>query len=268
MAISRILTPKDMGETLKLIGDGGLILGGGQALVPEIRQGSYRKKNTNLIDISKLNEISSKTSLNNSILSIGARITIRQLIEDQNVKDKAKFLIEACHSLGDFQVRNSATLGGNLCWGEPRANLLVALIAASTIVKFVDKSMKIEKIPLKTLYEQKISRGIRDFVLLSVETNLTDITNSSYEEFSRQKNDLALVNLAIIEKYNLISGCIGGLFEHPFEFKEVEKSEMINTVMKLVKRTKITKMTNQFADFDHRLSILESILSNTAKTDE
>ena len=147
----------------------------------------------------------------------------RSLIEDQNVLGNAKFLIEAAHSLGDCQVRNSATLGGNLCWGEPRANLLIALIAASTTVELVDKSMKIKKISLKTLYEQKISRGIKDFVLLSAEANLNDITTSSYQEFSRQKNDLALVNLALIEKGDLISGCIGGLFNYPFEFKKVEK---------------------------------------------
>ena len=77
MPISRILTPKDIGETLKLISNGGLILSGGQALVPEIRQGNYRKKITDLIDISNLTEINSKTSLKNSILSIGAGITIR-----------------------------------------------------------------------------------------------------------------------------------------------------------------------------------------------
>ena len=80
--------------------------------------------------------------------------------------------------------------------------------------------MKIKKISLKTLYEQKISRGIKDFVLLSAEANLNDITTSSYQEFSRQKNDLALVNLALIEKGDLISGCIGGLFNYPFEFKK------------------------------------------------
>lgn len=256
-----------MGEALKLISDGGLLLSGGQALVPEIRQGNHRKKNINLIDMSNLTEISSKTSVKNSILSIGARITIRELIEDQNLKDNAKFLIEAAQRLGDCQVRNSATLGGNLCWGEPRANLLVALIAASTTVEFIDKSMKIEKIRLKTLYEQKISRGIKDFILLSVETNLSNTTNSSYQEFSRQKNDLALVNLAIIEKGNLIRGCIGGLFNQPFEFEGVEKSEMVITIMNLVKTTKIAKMTNQFADFDHRLNILENILSTTTTAD-
>ena len=151
--------------------------------------------------------------------------------------------------------------------GESRANLLIALIAASTTVELVDKSMKIKKISLKTLYEQKISRGIKDFVLLSAKANLNDITTSSYQEFSRQKNDLALVNLALIEKGDLISGCIGGLFNYPFEFKKVEKIGMKTTIMNLVKTTKITKMTNQFADFDHRLNILESILSNTTRAD-
>ena len=164
MSISKILTPKTMGEALKLISNGGLILSGGQALVPEIRQGNYRKKITDLIDISNLTEINSKTSLKNSILSIGAGITIRELIEDQNVQGNAKFLIEA----PKFRRLPSKELSDSrwkFMLGEPRANLLIALIAASTTVELVDKSMKIKKISLKTLYEQKISRGIKDFVL-------------------------------------------------------------------------------------------------------
>ena len=91
MSISKILTPKTMGEALKLISNGGLILSGGQALVPEIRQGNYRKKITDLIDISNLTEINSKTSLKNSILSIGARITIRSLLKTKTYRIMQNF---------------------------------------------------------------------------------------------------------------------------------------------------------------------------------
>ena len=44
MSISKILTPKTMGEALKLISNGGLILSGGQALVPEIHKVITAKK--------------------------------------------------------------------------------------------------------------------------------------------------------------------------------------------------------------------------------
>ena len=265
MPISNIITPENMEEALELLGNGGLIVSGGQALLPEIRQGNYHKTSIDLINISKLTELGSDFEVNNNILSLGARITIGELIQNQDILANAKLLIEAGYSLGDPQIRNSATLGGNLCWGEPRANFLIALIAASTTIKYIDKSLKIERIPLKTLYEQKISHGIRDFILLSAEISLKNTTDSSYQEFSRQKNDLAIVNLAIVKQDNLISGCIGGLFNLPFKFEGVEKSKLVSDVMLLAETAKLTKMNSQFADFDHRLSILKSILNKMSR---
>ena len=125
--------------------------------------------------------------------------------------------------------------------------------------------MKIQKVSLQTLFEQKISRGIKDFILLSAEICLNNTTNSSYQEFSRQQNDLAIISLAISEQSELISGCVGGLFEYPFKFEGIEKSEIVKEVMLLAKKEKMTKMDNQFATFSHRLSILESILNKTSK---
>ncbi len=264
MSISKIVTPENMDEALELVSNGGLLMSGGQALLPEIRQRNHRNS-INLIDISNLTELNSVIDVKNNILSIGARVTISELIENQNILNHAKLLVEAGQRLGDTQIRNSATLGGNLCWGEPRANLLVALIAASTTVEFIDNSMKIQKVSLQTLFEQKISRGIKDFILLSAEICLKNITNSSYQEFSRQQNDLAIISLAIIEQSELISGCVGGLFECPFKFERIEKSEIEKEVMLLAKKAKMTKMDNQFATFGHRLSILESILNKTVK---
>ena len=265
MPISKIATPDNMKEALELVSDGGLIISGGQALLPEIRQGDYHKVNLDLIDVSKLTELNSNVGIKNNTMSLGARITIRELIQNQTISNNAELLTEAGQRLGDFQIRNSATLGGNLCWGEPRANFLIALIAASTTIKYIDKSLKIERIPLKTLYEQKISHGIRDFILLSAEISLKNTTDSSYQEFSRQKNDLAIVNLAIVKQDNLISGCIGGLFNLPFKFEGVEKSKLVSDVMLLAETAKLTKMNSQFADFDHRLSILKSILNKMSR---
>ena len=265
MPISNIITPENMEEALELVSNGGLIVSGGQALLPEIRQGNYHKTNIDLINISNLTELGSDVEVKNNILSIGAGITIGELIQNRDILANAKLLIEAGYRLGDPQIRNSATLGGNLCWGEPRANYLIALIAATTTVKLINRFMKIERIPLKTLYEQKISRGIKDFILLSAEITVKDNVNSSYQEFSRQQNDLAVVSLAIVEEINLISGCVGGLFNYPFKFERIKKSKIVSEVMHLAKTAKIARMDNHFANFDHRLSILESILNKTSK---
>ena len=48
-------------------------------------------------------------------LSVGALVKLTELAEDSTVKAKYRALAEAAESVGSVQVRNSGTVGGNLC---------------------------------------------------------------------------------------------------------------------------------------------------------
>src|SRR5262249_35641935 len=70
-------------------------------------------------------------------LRVGAAVTARQLELDARVRSRFQSLAEGGALVGSVQVRNLATVGGNLCNAAPSADMappLMALDAAAVIV--------------------------------------------------------------------------------------------------------------------------------------
>jgi carbon-monoxide dehydrogenase medium subunit len=61
-------------------------------------------------------------------IEIGALATIRSIETSPLIREKIPFLAEAAGKLGSVQVRNRATIGGNLCNAAPSAETAPALI--------------------------------------------------------------------------------------------------------------------------------------------
>lgn len=81
-----------------------------------------------LVDISVLAELLEIDEIN-SCLVIGAAVTHARAAASGLVREKASALAEACLQVGSPQVRNIATLGGNVVNAAPAADAAVALVA-------------------------------------------------------------------------------------------------------------------------------------------
>ena len=57
------------------------------------------------------------------VYHIGALVTVSQLANHEGLQKKYPFLTKAASMLGSWQVRSSATVGGNICNGAPSAEL-------------------------------------------------------------------------------------------------------------------------------------------------
>lgn len=104
-----------------------LPIGGGTDLLLEIQQGSHPPVHT-LVDITQIPELNC-LEIRNGQLFIGAGITIRRIVESPLVRDHALTVCEACNLIGGPQVRNTATLGGNVAHALPAADGMIALLA-------------------------------------------------------------------------------------------------------------------------------------------
>ncbi len=71
----------------------------------------YPKAVINIKTISDLNYIKEE----NGVLKIGALAKLSDIVKSSLLKGSCKALVEAAHSVATPQVRNSATIGGNLC---------------------------------------------------------------------------------------------------------------------------------------------------------
>ena len=88
------------------------ILAGGTDLLALMKEDVVTPKR--LVNIKEIKELSG-VSANASGLRIGALTTLVELAENASVKEKYPALGEAAHEAASPQIRNMATLGGNLC---------------------------------------------------------------------------------------------------------------------------------------------------------
>jgi len=68
-------------------------------------------------------------------LRIGAATTLSEILESPVISEHYPILIDAVSKMASSQIRNIATLGGNLCNGAPSADTAPPLIALTARVK-------------------------------------------------------------------------------------------------------------------------------------
>jgi carbon-monoxide dehydrogenase medium subunit len=123
-------TPKTVTEALDLLAgyDGAArVIAGGTDLILELHEGR-RPPVTALVDITHiagLNEI----RLTDGWIEIGAGVTHTQIVESTLIQERGTALAEGSSVVGGPQVRNVATLCGNVAHALPAADGTVALIA-------------------------------------------------------------------------------------------------------------------------------------------
>ena len=59
---------------------------------------------------------------------IGAAVTMNAIVKHPDVQRHYPLLAEACNSVASYQLRNRATIGGNICNASPAADSAPALI--------------------------------------------------------------------------------------------------------------------------------------------
>ena len=114
--------------------DGARPLAGGQTLVNVMKARAAAPDV--LVDLADLDELRTIGFSSDGMLQIGAMVTCAQLMGSSEVEVARPILAEVASTIGDVQVRNRGTIGGNVCVSDPTNHfpvLLVALDATFTI---------------------------------------------------------------------------------------------------------------------------------------
>lgn len=108
------------------------ILAGGTDLLVEIKENIRRP--AGIINIKKISGLSGLSYNDAAGLTIGALTTVRQVEISPLVQRHYPGLAQAARELGSIQVRNRATVAGNICRASPSADTPPPLIAADACV--------------------------------------------------------------------------------------------------------------------------------------
>jgi len=120
----------DIDSALKALGEAqepARILAGGTDLLLDLQQGRHPPLHT-LVDVTTIPELNA-LELREGGLFIGAAVTHNVITNSELVQSHAQALAEACGLIGGPQVRNVATLGGNVAHALPAADGTIALMA-------------------------------------------------------------------------------------------------------------------------------------------
>jgi len=101
--------------------DGTKILAGGTDLMIMLRHNAEIPEH--ILDIKAIPETNMLEYKANEGLFIGACVTVNQVAESKLILDKYPALVQASNLLASYQLRNRATLVGNICNASPGADL-------------------------------------------------------------------------------------------------------------------------------------------------
>lgn len=205
--------PANLHAALAAIADGALPLAGGQSLLQAMRLRSAEP--AAVVDLNAVAELSRGHHWQASTLTIGALATHASIVAADDIAQEMPWLCAAARALGDVQVRNLGTILGNVCWADPRANMLIALLASDAIVVARHPAESGER---RIAIEHFVT-GFREHALdgaLAVALEVPRRTaHGAYLEFSRQRQDLALVNVCVVRGERHARVAIGGIHRTP-----------------------------------------------------
>src|SRR5919106_2541480 len=121
--------PGSVDEAISLLAeyDGARPLAGGQTLVNVMK--ARAASPDVLVDLADLDELRTIGFSSDGLLEIGSMVTYTQLTASSEVEVARPILAEVASTIGDVQVRNRGTVGGNVCVADP-TNHLPPLVAA------------------------------------------------------------------------------------------------------------------------------------------
>jgi len=141
-AYTKPLSIGDAVDVLKENSDAYLLAGGTDLLIG-IKNNTVQPKC--LIDLKGIPDIDTVEYQNG--FKLGPMTTIRDIEISGLIRKKIPVLSQAAATLGSIQIRNRATIGGNLCHGSPAADMAVILLAMDCRVKITsDKDEKTIKL--------------------------------------------------------------------------------------------------------------------------
>ena len=148
--IEHYAAPRTLDEAADLLRAGdATVLAGGTDLMPQASAGRIRFKRT-LLNVSRVDELRGIAEAGGH-LRIGALTTVTELLESALVRAKLRVLWEACDHFASDQIRNAATVGGNLCNASPAGDTLVPLLVLDARVVLAGKpngTLQTRKVPL------------------------------------------------------------------------------------------------------------------------
>jgi CO/xanthine dehydrogenase FAD-binding subunit len=213
--IREFYQPDTLTKALQLKRDceGASLLAGGTDLVVSMHNGWAPEGS--LIDLSKLHELKG-ICVENEHIAIGPMTSFTEIADSEILKVKANALFEAAKMVGSPQIRNRATIGGNLCNASAAADGLTPLLCLDAKIELKsltgNGAINLRVLPLEDFLIKNNQTAIKsNEIVTGIILKLPPAgTFSSFKKIGR-RNALAIARLNGCCLINLNDNLVGNI---------------------------------------------------------
>ena len=196
-----------LAEARQLLGrhPGAKLLAGGHSLIPLMKMRLARP--SALVDIGRIPELTG-IAARGSTLRIGALTTHAELASSSALQSACPLLAEAAAVVGDAQVRNVGTIGGNIAHADPASDLPTVLLALDATIHAVGPNGE-RAIQAGDFFQGMMTTALgADEILTAIEVPVKQAgQGAAYVKFSHPASRYAVIGAAALVT---VSGGKGG----------------------------------------------------------
>jgi carbon-monoxide dehydrogenase medium subunit len=201
------------------------LIAGGHSLLPAMKL--RLSDPPMLIDISRIAEL--KNIKANGSLVVGALATHAEVAGNASVKKYCAALASAAGNVGDNQVRNFGTLGGNLAHADPASDPPTVVLACDGVIHVQGsngkRAIKASEF-FRGLFETALGHGE---ILTGVEIPNQSGKKTAYAKMSHPASRYAVVGVCVSlemdgKRCKSASVAVGGATNHPVRSPGAEKA--------------------------------------------
>jgi CO/xanthine dehydrogenase FAD-binding subunit len=203
------------------------VLAGGTDLLVELKNGAIDV--VGVINIKKIKGLDKITFKGDEGLRIGALVTWSQLLESKSLNNHFPLMMKAAETMASIQIRNVATLAGNICHASPAANGAIPLLLYEAEC-LIEGGRGKRSVPIEQIFEGPQKNSLKqDEILTEIFIPLPPSQiRGNYIKFSlRGAMDLALVAVGALVKiekgiFREVRIALGAVAPTPFRARNTE----------------------------------------------
>ena len=254
MSATRYTLAPNLDEAAALLAsnpDARLLAGGHSLLLPINRT---RIAGSLLIDLRKLPELAAIGLQPDGGLRIGAMTTIGAIATDDVVRGRFPALAEAAQLIGDAQLRNRATLGGNLAASDPESDLPALMLALQANFS-VQRRGSSRTIPADEFFTgpQRTALARDEIITFASLATPPNHSGVAYERFKHPATLYALCGVAAAvtlgENGNLTAVRIAatGALSYPTRLRTIEEALLNKSTQDGAVSSLVASLPNEFS---------------------
>ena len=205
------------------------ILAGGTDIMVDMRSGALKTRY--LLDVSRLHDLK-KIEIRNGQLSIGAAVTISEIVKSDIIADMAPALRKAGEKFASRQIRNVATIGGNVAHCSPCGDTIPPLLIhdarAVVLTSEGQRHVTIEEMASGPYHCSLLPNEIISHFVLQPRPQ--EVTFADFQKIGRRQ-ELAIARMSMAAMAYQDDGgsivymrfALGSCTPTPYRFREVEE---------------------------------------------